>query len=108
MGRALKYLAGARAGTGLLAAVIGALRSGALAFASAVALFGTGVLLEGVEESATALVILLVGILSVLGVVGYLLAGLEALLSRASKSVSPSAVTQDQGIFQSSNLLVER
>lgn len=76
MGRALKYLAGACAVAGLLIAVPGALRIGALIFASAVALFGMGILLEGMEERAIALVILFVGILSVLGVVGYLLTGL--------------------------------
>lgn len=61
---------------GLFIAVTGALRIGALIFALAVAFFGMGILLEGAEERAIALVILFVGILSVFGVVGHLLTGL--------------------------------
>lgn len=76
VGRSLKYLAGACAVTGALIAATGALRAGALVFASAVVFFGTGGLLEGVEDRAVVLVILSVGVLSVIGVLGHLLTGL--------------------------------
>lgn len=75
-GLVLKYLAGACAMAGLLVAATGALRAGALLFASAVALFGTGRLLAGAGDRAVDLVILFIGMLSVIGVVGHLLTGL--------------------------------
>ena len=75
-GKTLKYLAGACAVAGLLVAATGALRVGALLFASAVILFGAGGLLEGVGDRAVGFVLLFVGAISVVGVAGHLLTGL--------------------------------
>ncbi|WP_152670818.1 hypothetical protein [Rubrobacter aplysinae] len=75
-GSAFKYLAGACAVAGVLVAATGALRAGALVFASTVALFGAGRLLRGAGDRAVDLVLLFVGIISMIGVLGHLLTGL--------------------------------
>ena len=76
VGKALKYLAGACAVAGLLVTATGALRFGALLFASAVVLFGAGGLLGGVGDRAVDFVLLFVGAISMIGVAGHLLTGL--------------------------------
>lgn len=75
-GRTIKWLAGACAMAGLLVAATGAWRVGAIVLGAAVTLFGAGALLEGKGDRAISFVILAVGILSMLGAAGHLLAGL--------------------------------
>ena len=74
--RLLKYLSGILAVVGLIIAASGALRVRALAFSSAVALFGVSKLLTDAKDRAVSLVVLTVGVFSVFGVVGHLLTGL--------------------------------
>lgn len=76
LSRMAVWLAGGCGLAGLLIAVGGNLRLGALLFATAVAVFGAGKLLAGDGDRAVSLVIFVVGIFSILGVVGRFLTGL--------------------------------
>ena len=70
------WLAGGCGLVGLLAAATISLRLGALLFAISVTVYGAGKLLAGEDDRAVSRVIFVVGVLSMLGVVGHLLTGL--------------------------------
>lgn len=59
---------------GTLAAFFGAWAAGALAFGSAIAIWGVGSIASG-EDRAVGWVLVVVGVVSVLGVVGHLVSG---------------------------------
>lgn len=76
LGKAMMWLAGGCGLAGLLLAAGASLRLGALLFATAVTVFGAGKLLAGDGDHAVDVVIFVVGVFSMLGVLGHLLGGL--------------------------------
>lgn len=74
--KAALWLAGACAFAGLLLVTGASSRLGALLLATAVTMFGAGKLLGGGGDRAVNLVVFMVGVFSMLGVVGHLLTGL--------------------------------